>query len=197
MRTVIMWAWPVLVGGMAAVCAGCTAAPTSSGSVEPAGSAPHTTAIGLPTGETAEVRLTRDDYVSRADIAAPRSVVWQALPDAFTDVGLPERAVDAARWLVAVQEHTIRQRLGRDALSVFLDCGTSPAGANANVHRIRLDVVAALDPVGASATRVSIRVSAVARTTEGTSMAPVQCSSSGELERRIVRALERRVPPEP
>jgi hypothetical protein len=177
------------------VLCGCTLLPGCASARSPAevGSRTETlTAISLATGETAEVRITRDEFISRAIIAAPRSAVWQALPDAFTDVGLPAPGVDPARWAAAVQQHDVRQRLGREPLSVFLDCGSSPAGANANLHRVRMDLHATLEAVDAGSTRVSFRLGAVARTTEGTSTSPVLCGTRGELERRIAAALQRR-----
>jgi hypothetical protein len=139
------------------------------------------------------ITLVRDAYVARGRLPAPRRAVFAAIPEAFADVGLPLPLMDQARWTGAVQEHRVSQRLGRERLSRFFDCGQNIGGANADTRRLLLSVYVLVQPTDAQGeTPIQIRVDAVAHTTEGTGAAPITCSSQGVLEQAIATALQLR-----
>jgi hypothetical protein len=139
------------------------------------------------------VTIRREALVSRAVLEGTRRQVFNAIPDAFADVGLPLPLMDQGRWTGAVQDHRARNRLGRDRLSRFLECGLGATGPNADNRRIQLSVYVLVQPTsGDSRTPVEIRVDAVAHSAEGTASTPMTCSSQGVLEQAIANALQLR-----
>jgi hypothetical protein len=167
-------------------------------------SAPPEPTLEGPTGEyninvvyadadSRGVTITRDSYVSRARIMASRQAAFNALPEAFTDLGLPLPLMDRGRWTVAVQQFRSPRRLGDERLSRYFDCGSTIAGLNADVRRLELSVYALVQPTDEQGTTtVQIRADAVAHTTEGSGAPPITCTSSGLLESRLAKALQLR-----
>lgn len=137
----------------------------------------------------ADVRLTRDDRAYSLEVPAAREVAWERLPEAFTAVGLPEPQLDEARWAAVVSNHLIRRRLGERRLSRLLECGRGITQPHADTHRVHLAVVSWLEESGEGASLLHTRVEAMAENPEGTTAA-VRCSSRGELERVLGRALQ-------
>jgi hypothetical protein len=152
--------------------------------------------VNVTYADAADVRgvtIRREALVARAVLDGTRRQVFNAIPDAFADVGLPLPLMDQGRWTGAVQEHRAMGRLGRDRLSRFLECGMGATGPNADTRRIQLSVYVLVQPTrGDSETPVQIRVDAVAHSTEGTAATPMTCSSQGVLEQAIANALQLR-----
>lgn len=134
-----------------------------------------------------EMILTSTDPSTRVTIPASREEVWQLLPGAYAAAGLPEPTLDAAQWVGAVQQHTVRRTLGRQRLATFLECGRTMTGDRADTDRIRLSVWTWVEGEGTSST-VRSRVEATATAVDGTS-GSFTCTSRGELEARIAAAL--------
>jgi hypothetical protein len=149
-------------------------------------------AVSYSESDARGVHITRDRQVSRAEIAASRAQVWNAVPDAFTAMGLPLPMLDHARGIAATQNFRTSATLGRDRLSTFFDCGSGPAGRYADLRRLVIEVFVAVPPSTAATTRVELRASAVSHPTEGASGSATECSSLGILEERLARALQLR-----
>lgn len=149
--------------------------------------------IGVPTNDdgsgSVDLRITRDDVASGLTIPAPRAALWALIPAAYEAAGLPEPALDRGAWTARLQNHTATRRLGGDAMAYFLQCGNGPTGPHANSRRIRMTVQTALESLASGETRAHTRVDAIAISIEGAGAAPLQCASTGMLERRINRAL--------
>jgi hypothetical protein len=141
-------------------------------------------------GQSRGTTVTRESLISRAEVAAPRQAVWNALPDAFREVGLQLPALDFAQGIAAVQGHRASARLGNERLSDFFDCGMSPTGLNAEQRRLNISVYVAVLPERDRVTPVELRADATAASNEGASSPTIPCSSSGMLERRLAIALQ-------
>jgi hypothetical protein len=148
-------------------------------------------AVSYSESDARGVHITRDRHVSRAEIAASRVRVWNAVPDAFEAVGLPLPTLDRARGIAATQNFRTSGTLGRDRLSTFFDCGAGPAGQHADLRRLAIEVFVAVPPQTGEQTRVELRATAVAHPTAGTG-GSVDCSSTGALEGRLATALQLR-----
>ena len=132
-------------------------------------------------------------------VAAPRSLsiaasperIWAALPKAYKSVGITVNAADTTTRSMGFAG-MIRHELGGTRLSKFFSCG-SQIGENADSYDINLFVASqvASDPqtrriLVTTGLRVSARSPAFAGTT-------TVCTSTGELERRIMTALQAEV----
>lgn len=135
-----------------------------------------------------EIRLTREDYVAENMVNATPAEVLDVLPAAFAAVGLPTPEIDPHQRLAVVQPHIVTRRLGGVRMSTYFDCGRGPAGLYADLYRIHLSVATQVEPAGESGSVVLTRVSAIGQNTGGTS-GNTGCSSLGQLEARIVKAL--------
>lgn len=140
----------------------------------------------------ASVVITRDEFVSRAELAGPRDEAWRALPAVFEEVGLPRPVTDRATWTAQVRNHPVRRRLGEDRLSRFLDCGRDIGGAYADSYSIRLTVTVELREGSGEHAVALTRVDATGQRIDGTG-GTVRCNSYGTLEQRLITVLQLRL----
>jgi hypothetical protein len=139
-----------------------------------------------------DLRLRRDDLVVTTELQANRAALWSVLAAAYVEIGLPEPTLDGRSWTARLASHSATRRIGPQAMSRFLECGSSISGLNADVYSIQLSVQTALEAVGDGTTRVHSRVEAVAVNRSGVSSNALPCSSTGQLERRLSAALAER-----
>ncbi|HEX8320973.1 hypothetical protein [Longimicrobium sp.] len=126
-----------------------------------------------------------------ANVLLPLDSAWAALPGAYAAVGLTGAGViDEAARQFGVAPTTLPRRLDNSPLSRFVDCGSTRLIPNADTYAVRLQVTTQLVAEGAAITRVQTLVEGTARSRE-MSGNPVLCTSTGELERRIARQLQR------
>ncbi len=177
--------WPVVAAAMLAGCAGRAA----DGDIR----TPAERTISISTADNAvntDIRMTRDEYLARAALLAPREAVWAVVTDVFAEVGLPAPRLDDARWTATVENHVVRRRLGGQRLSRYLECGSGMTGAYADERRLYLNVTVQLqEGETADETTVVTRVTATAEQPSGVS-GTMSCSSRGSLERTLANALQ-------
>lgn len=134
-------------------------------------------------GETLD--LTRQTLVHSVEFAYPRQRVWQALLAAHEKAAMALNQADEASG-VAVYEFQDRNRMiGGKLASNYIDCGMGPAGPRANTYRLTIRLTHQLERTSDTMTRVSSSLSARARH-PGTSSDAIECSSTGQLEKRMV-----------
>lgn len=121
----------------------------------------------------------------RGFLPASLERAWAAMPAAFAANGLTINATDSSAH--AMGDSVIaRGTIGRLPVGELVDCGTPPAGRNADSVEVALFITSRLVPSEPSATTVTNTLHAVARPPDG---APVACRSRGVLERRLFDAL--------
>lgn len=130
-------------------------------------------------------QIRREQHIGITTVAAARPQAWEHLLAAWQELGLVDPAGDPRTFTLRVTERVVMRRLGDTPLSVYLDCGRSMTGWNADTHRVRLTVHSLLERVSADSTRVHTRVDAVAHSTGGASAAPMACTTKGVLESRV------------
>lgn len=153
--------------------------------------AEETVSVSMPDG-TADVRITRENFIARAELTGTRENLFRVIPDVFEEIGLPAPAMDRTRWTATIQNQIVNGPLSRQRMSHYLDCGRSMAGENADTRRVRLTVVTALERVDAERTVLLTRIDATAHSVGGASAAPMPCSSRGPLETLIARGVQLR-----
>lgn len=120
------------------------------------------------------------------EVPVGAEAVWRAMPRTFHEIGLRGAGVlDASRRVFGYPNAVIPRSVANARLSAFLQCGQTPGGPNADVHRVTGSVLTAVRPAAeAGRSVVEVTVEAVARPRE-VSGNPVRCSSNGRLERLI------------
>jgi hypothetical protein len=149
--------------------------------------------VALTTGNDVGIEASvRSRPEPRTDnVLLPLDSAWAALPGAYAAVGLTGGGViDEAARQFGVAPTTLPRRLDNTPLSRFVDCGSTRLIPNADSYAVRLQVTTRLVAEGTGITRLQTFVEGTARPRE-MSGNPVQCTSTGELERRIARQLHR------
>ena len=122
----------------------------------------------------------------------PTPKVWVAIPAVFKELGLDVnyRVPEERRTGTCYQK--VRSRLGRAALSDYLDCGDTRSLPNADRYEVGLTVIVTLEPQG-DGTAIHTFVLGVGLDDTGVSSGRVWCYSTGRLESRIAELLEGRL----
>lgn len=143
-------------------------------------------------GNTVQVPVTTTSYGgARAfDIGSTADAVFALIPGVYQDLGINVGTIDGSNRTAGNTQIRVRGRLGRLPLSTFLDCGqTGLRGAAADAFPVRLSVVSTVIPNGGES-RLLTRVEAAYTTAEASGT--VACTSTGELEGMIGRAVQER-----
>ncbi|CAA9295501.1 MAG: hypothetical protein AVDCRST_MAG89-105 [uncultured Gemmatimonadetes bacterium] len=149
--------------------------------------------VALTTGNNAviEASVRSRPEPRTALVLLPLESAWAALPGVYAAMGLTGGGVmDEAARQFGMPPTTLPRRLNDTPLSRFVDCGSTRLIPNADTYAVRLQVSTQLVAEGTALTRVQTLVEGTARPRE-MSGNPVLCTSTGELERRIVRQLQR------
>jgi hypothetical protein len=167
-----------------ALIAGC-ASGSGGGSIPTSRTVEERVSLDSPGGGDLMLRLTHDVSGYTDTVAVASGPAWAALMRAYGTIGLAITASDPSKRLLASGPLRVHRRLGGQALSQYLDCGSSLTGDNADQYEITLRVASEIEPAGAqSIVRSQVTATAVA---VGSSNSPMRCSSKLNLERRIAR----------
>jgi hypothetical protein len=114
-------------------------------------------------------------------------VAWRVLPVAIDSVGVQSSLLDPKQYVMANEGSRIRQKLGKERLSTYFECGTTQVGPNADSYEVYMSVYTNLTPVkgDSSRTQMTVTVTAAAK--------PLQfaqdysrCTSKTTLERKML-----------
>ncbi|AHG89286.1 hypothetical protein J421_1749 [Gemmatirosa kalamazoonensis] len=153
---------------------------------------------GAPTGRATEtVRIDGVGTLNMAgasttasvtSLAYPIDQAWAALRTVYDSLAIPVTTQDPATHTIANDGFKIRNRLGKTALSRYVECGNTQMGPSADSYEVYLSVTTHLKPADAGNTSVESTVEATARPVQF-AQAPSRCTSKGELETRIATQL--------
>lgn len=125
--------------------------------------------------------------VSADSVRAPAVVAWRVLPQAYARFGLGTTSHAAAR--VVTSQSNVRRTIGGVRLSRMLDCGSAAGSPRADNYTIALSIASRVDSAGPAVAMLRTRVNAIGHDVSVTSH-PVQCSTTGYLERQIANAVQ-------
>ena len=122
-----------------------------------------------------------------ATMGAPLQSVWRILPLAFDSAGLQLSLIDPKKHVMANEGFKIRQKLGKERLSEFFECGTTQVGPNADSYELYITVHSYLEPIkgDSSRTRMTVAVTGAAKPLQF-SQDYSRCTSKTVLERRML-----------
>lgn len=172
--------------------AGTPAASRESGDNEQKRTTTYVTTV-LSSGQTVTVPVTTYSEVGgrTMEVDAAPQAVFQVLGDAYRDVGIEVKTIDAPKMTAGNTQVQARRRLGNSSISAYLDCGqTGLSGPAADVYPVRMSVLSTVVPSGTTS-RLSTVVQAVFATAEQSGTTP--CTSTGTLEATIARAVQLRL----
>lgn len=156
--------------------------------------APAGTPQVVRSGNGIDINVDAAGAVSAVEIAAPPERVWTALPEAYRALGIPVATLDPASRTVGNARFAAMRQLGGRRMSELLSCAEGlAASSTADTHRMALSVLSSVHPAPGGNTRLETRVSASARSLEGSSTAAIQCGSTGVLETWVAELVRAQV----
>ncbi len=114
--------------------------------------------------------------------------VWRILPAAFDSVSVPVTQIDPTQKIMGNAGFKIRQRLGSDRLSKFIDCGKTQIDQNADSYDVYIVLLVQVRPSG-TGTAITTSFEASARPLSF-SQDYSRCTTNGALEARLLAAIK-------
>jgi hypothetical protein len=167
--------WPLALA--LASCSG----PVDSGPEKP-GPSEHVKGTLAP---TVTIDLTLQTHVHDVVFAYARKQVWDALLSVHTDSGLGLSQADEENGVLVYQLQERNRRIAGRAASEYVDCGMTATGARVDTYRLNLRLTHQIESAGEDMTRMRTQLRVTAAH-PGTSSDVIECSSTGQLEKRIV-----------
>lgn len=135
------------------------------------------------------VSTMRDNTGTIAVVPATPDRVWAALPAVYHALEIPIGTMDSGAQTIGNTRHTIRGKLGGQAISRYVRCGNDAFGRPlADSYSVQFSIMTYLIPQEDGSTHTQTRVSALAAD-RSKSTDPVECSTTGRLENRMAELL--------
>ncbi|MHB1311025.1 MAG: hypothetical protein ACYC3L_03325 [Gemmatimonadaceae bacterium] len=118
-------------------------------------------------------------------VPAPMDSAWAALKAAYRALGIPASRMVEASHLIENERFKTRRRIGKVPMSRILDCGNSQGLPNADTFEITLSISSYLVKNPTDGLNLVTRIEASGSSPYFSGEAPVNCPTTGELERVI------------
>lgn len=132
------------------------------------------------------------------EVPASPGKVYHAASLVLRNLRIPIDVSDSAAGLLGAAKLTRMRNVAGSPLSRFLECGAGMTGPRADSHRVQMPLLLFLDPMPNGYTKLRVSLVASAQDNSGTSNSPVQCGSTGALEKKLRDAIDaqlRELPP--
>lgn len=162
----------------------------SSGRPEPA--TPVSETIRLNGGAAGSLTLSPSSSAGETSVAFALDKVWSVLPTVLDTLGIPIGLLDPAQHIVGNAGFKLRRQMGGVLLSRYFNCGETQIGPNADSYDMYLVANVHLTPASDGTTTIETSMDASARPISF-SQAFTRCTTKGELEKRIVDGVKKRL----
>jgi hypothetical protein len=169
------------------------ALPTTAWSCASSGSSPGTEIL-TPSDRV----VARDNRTTYRTSVAPNAKVpipavpgraVEALRAVYAELGVPPGTYDPAAGRVGNTNFYKTHKLGNEAISAYLNCGSSLEGSAADNDRIYISLISVVRPDGSGASELETAFSAQAQKMDGASSDRIACGTTGRLEERIQKGV--------
>jgi hypothetical protein len=138
--------------------------------------------------DNGKVLHSTSDENDRATIPAPVAKVWPALVASYADLGISPTVDDEANGRYGNAGFVLKTLKGRAAMDYF-SCGSGLTGALTGSGRVIVNMVSQIGAAPTGETAMVTHVSAKYRSNDGASSAPLDCGSTGLLEKLLRNAV--------
>src|SRR5688572_19523652 len=135
-------------------------------------------------GKNILLTTSGDAYVSSIRLPNSTTRVFEVLPVALTELGLPPSRIDTTALVVEARSVAARRQLAGVSLGTYFDCGSGSGIPNTTSYTLRISGWVQVEPSEIGTTTLRTRVEATARQ-EGVQQGQVLCTSTGKLEEKI------------
>jgi len=137
-----------------------------------------------------------DTLRQNRELSTDPAKVYQAVLQTYAALGIPTGHTDGKTGIIG-SERFERMRVLADApMSKWFNCGgDGNAGPHANEYRVEIAIVTWVEAnaPGGPAAKIGVAAAASARDVSGVFRNPMGCSSTGELEKKIIERVARLV----
>lgn len=132
-----------------------------------------------------------EDVAQPYELPGPYRKSYAAVKAAFAELKLDLTVDDSLAGLIGNKKVSARVNFLGYRLSRLLDCGMTTVGENADSFRLSIVLLALLDPVDETRTKLRIGFIAGGEPVSGPRRDAVTCGSSGVIEARLVQMASR------
>lgn len=178
-----------LTPALIVVLAGCKSSANRAPDLGAGGAPPElaiTGASGLA-GSTISYRLDNSDGGVTSLVWAGPEDVWKTVLVTYHDLDLQVTSLNSERHQLSSSVARAPRRLGGKPLREYLDCGNGIAGPRVESYDVAYALVTTVAPAQGDSTAVHSTLVATATSRGGTGAAPVDCATTGRLEKRIAQ----------
>jgi hypothetical protein len=119
-------------------------------------------AADVPIG-TGDMRLRSTEGPMVNAVAFPLDRVWRVLPAVFDSLSIPITDIDPAHHMIGNSGFKVTKRLGKVALSKYIDCGRTQNFPSADTYDVFLTLFTQVETDKSGATTVATKLDASAR----------------------------------
>jgi hypothetical protein len=127
-----------------------------------------------------------DDGTMVAKVLAPAPAVWEALLAAMTTRKVGLTILDRPAGRMGDTAMVLMRRWNGQAISYYLNCGSSMTGQRADEDRVRMVLLAQLSRMKSDTIAIAVHLSATSTSISGASSMPAQCTSNGRGETELL-----------
>lgn len=138
------------------------------------------------------IDLPPEGGVHSVQLAGTPQEIYSLVAEVYQELGIPVEVLDTPNFLLGNAAYKVRRQVGKIPMARIVDCGFTISGARSDRDMITFDLKTQVKPAGTGKVTVETLIIAVARSTEGASTNPSNCTSRGELERRIAEGIRLR-----
>jgi len=142
------------------------------------------TALG---GGAVFYRLDNSDGGITRRIRATPDEAWKSVLATYSGLKLPITSYDDQKHTISSTQTRTPRKLGGKPLRDYLDCGSGISGPRVDSYDVAYTLVTTVSPAEGDSTAVHSTLVASATNPSGTSGGPVDCATTGQLERRIAQ----------
>ena len=134
-----------------------------------------------------------DDLDAAITIPGPLEGTWTALAATLEELGVPVAFADQQAGEIGTPQAKLFRRMGKERLSTYLRCGSGLTGPNADSYAVYLSLVVFVRPLAEGEVALQPFLAAQAVDVAGGRNDPIQCTTTGKLERRIGNGVKLKV----
>ncbi len=153
----------------------------------------HMASRFVPVGVWQRMLERPEDAPEALVVGVDQDVAWAALEGTFKDLGIPVKFSEKTAGEIGMVHEKLYKRMGKYPLSRFLRCGEGTAGPNAEMYVVYVSVLGFVRPTADGQRLLYALITGDAVDLPNGRNEVMQCTSSGQFEMLVVKALAKRL----
>ena len=121
---------------------------------------------------------------------APPATVWLAVKKVYADLDIPVTVENPAARQLGNQNFIKSRKMGGDAMTAWVDCGSGMTGAKASTYRMSMSLLTDVIPDGKGGTKLQTTFIPMGQDIEQGSSDRIACASTGRFEQLLLNKVK-------